>query len=172
MDRQRTIYTIGHSNRSLEGLVGLLKKNDIFAVADVRSRPFSRFKHFHKPVLDTALPECLIGYFWFGRELGGLRDPFEKKRDKIPGAESLQAMKTPTYEEHMTTALFARGLRTLEELGTRLTTAIMCAEMRPNDCHRRHITRALEERGWRVLHIIGQGEVWTSPMGPGLHLDL
>jgi uncharacterized protein (DUF488 family) len=153
MAEGKLIYTIGHSNRSLEELVGLLRERGVQAVADVRSRPFSRWPQFRRPLLEQALPECLIGYFWLGRELGGHREGV-------------------SYEEYMGTEEFSRGLAALEELAGRLATAILCAEARPDQCHRQHITRALEERGWQVLHIIAPGEVWEQTTGPQGRLGL
>ena len=42
------IFTIGHSNHSLENFLALLSKHRVTAVADVRSAPWSRFNaHFN-----------------------------------------------------------------------------------------------------------------------------
>ena len=69
------IFTIGHSNHSLEGFLALLAKRRIAAVADVRSAPYSRFNpHFDRKALAAALEACGIGYRYFGRELGGRPD--------------------------------------------------------------------------------------------------
>ena len=68
------IYTVGHSTRSLEELVGLLREHGIEALADVRSFPSSkRYPHFHKDVLSQQLPQAGIDYHWFGETLGGYR---------------------------------------------------------------------------------------------------
>src|SRR5271169_4829789 len=67
------IYTIGHSNRSLEDFVALLKGFEIQAVADIRSLPGSRkFPHFDRENLETILPLNGIKYLWLPK-LGGLR---------------------------------------------------------------------------------------------------
>ena len=51
-----TIYTIGHSNHSLDYFMGLLKEVGITAIADVRSSPYSRFApHFNKKELEPFL---------------------------------------------------------------------------------------------------------------------
>lgn len=38
----RTVYTLGYSNHSLAAFIALLKRHGINAIADVRSRPYSR----------------------------------------------------------------------------------------------------------------------------------
>jgi len=67
-----TIYTIGHSNHSLDKFVELLKRHGITVVVDVRSAPYSRFHaQFNKEELKHALRERGLGYVFLGRELGG-----------------------------------------------------------------------------------------------------
>ena len=67
------IWTIGHSTRDLDDFVGLLKENEIEALADVRSFPGSRkFPHFNAEALSFSLPEAGIEYIPF-KQLGGRR---------------------------------------------------------------------------------------------------
>jgi uncharacterized protein (DUF488 family) len=67
-----TIFTIGHSNHSLEMFIGLLKSHKIDVLLDVRSKPFSRFSpHFNKHDLEKAVKASGIKYLFLGRELGG-----------------------------------------------------------------------------------------------------
>ena len=69
------IFTIGHSNHSLERFLKLLSQHDINAVADVRSAPYSRFcPQFNRDVLTATLRASGIGYSYLGRELGGRSD--------------------------------------------------------------------------------------------------
>ena len=66
------LFTIGHSNHPVERFPELLRRHEIAAVADVRSRPYSRFvPHFSKERLHRILEEEGIGYLYLGRELGG-----------------------------------------------------------------------------------------------------
>lgn len=70
-----TVWTIGHSNRSLEAFVELLQLHGIEAIADVRRFPGSRrLPQFGSEALRGALGETGIGYAWF-EELGGRRRP-------------------------------------------------------------------------------------------------
>ena len=66
------LFTIGHSNHAFGHFRALLRRHGIEAVADVRSRPYSRFvPHFSKGRLDRLLAEADIGYLYLGAELGG-----------------------------------------------------------------------------------------------------
>ncbi len=62
------------------------------------------------------------------------------------------------YESHLLTDVFQRGLEMLEQLALASTTAILCAERDPAECHRRHIADCLAERGWEVIHLLGNDE--------------
>ena len=72
MSDSPTIYTIGHSTRSIDNLIAILKAHGVKAVADVRQFPRSRrFPHFNDDALAESLPRfgiegaaiaSLIGY--------------------------------------------------------------------------------------------------------------
>src|SRR4030095_8331763 len=73
MPDQPTIFTIGHSTRSLDELVAILRTFDIRAVADVRLIPRSRrHPQFNDDFLGEELPKREIAYLPF-KSLGGLR---------------------------------------------------------------------------------------------------
>ena len=70
-----TIYTVGHSNHPIEKILSLLTGNGITAIADVRSRPFSRrHPQFNKDRLAAKLAEHGIAYLFLGKELGARSD--------------------------------------------------------------------------------------------------
>jgi len=69
----RTIWTVGHSNRSLEEFLELISRNRIECVADIRSFPTSKWEHFKKDDLSSALKKIGVGYVWLGETLGGFR---------------------------------------------------------------------------------------------------
>ncbi len=130
-----TIYTVGHSNRSLEEFIALLRGNKIGAVADVRRFPYSRLNpQFNRENLEKALKAAGIEYVWLGNELGGYR--------------------TGGYEEYLRTQEFQKGLEKLEFLAYHKRTAVMCAEKLWFRCHRRFIADELVQRGWEVLHLV------------------
>jgi len=135
----RRLFTVGHSNRSVDDLQSLLAELDIRSVADVRRYPRSRrHPQFDRDELAGFLLRHGIAYHWLGRELGGL----------VEGS----------YETYMQTAPFARGLRRLEEMAESAATALLCAERDPDECHRRHLADLLLDRGWEVVHLLGAGE--------------
>ena len=70
-----TVYTIGHSTQSAEELVAALKQAGVTAVADVRSRPYSRFNpQYNRETLKETLKSADIAYvFPSGRDLSAWR---------------------------------------------------------------------------------------------------
>ena len=75
MSATTTLWTIGHSTRSLEQFLDLLAAHEIEAVADVRRFPGSRrWPHFRGESLARSLKSRGIDYAWFP-ELGGRREP-------------------------------------------------------------------------------------------------
>ena len=70
----REIYTIGHSNHSIEHFLELLAAYRVSSVIDVRSGPYSKYSpHFDKEVLENALVNANIDYIFLGKELGAQR---------------------------------------------------------------------------------------------------
>ena len=141
---KKIIFTLGSSNRTLEEFVQLLRTNAIEMVTDVRSFPTSRFPHFQKAALAESLGEKGLGYFFLGKELGGYRKG--------------------GYEAYTQTPDYLRGVELLERLASRCRCAILCAERLPWRCHRRFIGRSMQERGWKVLHIIEEKRIWEAPI--------
>ncbi|MDW8102729.1 MAG: MFS transporter [Anaerolineae bacterium] len=132
------IYTVGHSNRSLEEFIALLRSEKIKVVADVRRFPYSRLNpQFNRENLEKALKGAGIEYVWLGNELGGYR--------------------AGGYEEHTKSEEFQSGLEKLEFLAFHKRTALMCAEKQWFRCHRRFIADELIRRGWEVLHLVEPG---------------
>jgi uncharacterized protein (DUF488 family) len=135
-----TTYTLGTSIRSEEEFIAILRNYHIETVVDVRSFPQSRFEHFRREHLDRMLEGVGIGYVYLGKELGGFRKG--------------------GYLAYTGTAPYQEGIGNLERVGREGVTAFLCAERFPWKCHRRFIASSLEERGWKVLHIIEKGRVW------------
>jgi uncharacterized protein (DUF488 family) len=136
-----TIYTIGHSNHSIDQFVALLKGAGITALADVRSRPYSRYcPHFNRKPLQASLQDAGIEYVYLGAELGGKPD-----HPALAGPDTLA---------------FQHGLNRLIMGAGRYRVAIMCAEKDPRHCHRTHlITPALEGLHVVVQHILADGSI-------------
>ena len=141
------LFTIGHSNHGFEHFLGLLRRHDIEAVADVRSRPYSRFvPHFSKDRLARLLGQEGLGYLFLGAELGGKPQA---------GEAAASAM---TYQSRVRQPAFGKGIdRLLAAAGTQRV-ALMCRERDPLDCHRLHlICRYLAPRDPDIRHILPDG---------------
>ena len=75
---QPAIYSLGHSNRTIEHFLSLLSQHDIEVLVDVRSRPYSRYcPHFSKPALEAAVRDAGRRYLYLGDLLGGIPDDDE-----------------------------------------------------------------------------------------------
>lgn len=64
-------YTIGHANHRWNLFVGLLKKNGIHLLLDIRPEPDRSPRRFHANHLSWLLPTHGIRYRWEGEALGG-----------------------------------------------------------------------------------------------------
>jgi uncharacterized protein (DUF488 family) len=143
------LYTIGHSTRSFEELLGLLKREGVSHLVDVRAFPTSaRHPHFNKTHLERALPEQLIRYTHFP-SLGGRRKVRRDSHNTLWRNAGFRG-----YADYMETREFNEALDELLLAAQRDTTAIMCAEAVPWRCHRSLISDAAVARGAEVLHIL------------------
>ncbi len=145
------IFSIGHSNRTLQQLVEELLAYDVEAVVDVRSVPSSHANpHFNMAVLNDALPSSNIEYMWMGKELGGFR---QRSLEESPNTGwKVQGFRN--YADYALSDQFSEALFKLEMLAKERQTAYMCAELLYTRCHRRIISDYLAVRGWEVVHII------------------
>jgi uncharacterized protein (DUF488 family) len=97
------IYTIGHSTRSLEDFIALLRAHSVTQLADVRTVPKSRrHPHFVREALEQSLPAAGIAYRHFAG-LGGLRKPRRDSRNTAWRHEGFRG-----YADYMETPEFAR----------------------------------------------------------------
>lgn len=147
------IWTVGHSTRTIEEFVHLLRSFGIEAVADVRTVPRSRRNpQFNREEMERSLPSAGIEYVHMGR-LGGLRHPRKDSPNAGWRNEGFRG-----YADYMQTPEFEEALAELIELAGRRHTAIMCAEVLPWRCHRSLIADALLLRGFEVTEIMDEGE--------------
>ena len=153
-----TLYTIGHSNQTIEEFLALLAQRDIEALVDVRSAPYSRYvPHFNKRELQQAVQDAERHYVYLGNELGGRPDDPALLDDEGHARYDLIA-KTDAFES---------GIARLKEGVARYRVAAMCSEEDPTDCHRRLLVgRVMRRDGYQVLHIRGDGEIMDDA-----HLD-
>jgi uncharacterized protein (DUF488 family) len=150
-----TLYTIGHSTRTLDELVVALRVHSIATLVDIRSFPMSRrLPHFNRELLEKTLPEAGVVYIWL-RALGG-------RRNKILDDSPNVALRNPSfrnYADYMLTAEFQRGIDQLVQLAEQARTAYMCAERVYFHCHRMLVSDWLTAHGHDVLHIDGTGPI-------------
>jgi uncharacterized protein (DUF488 family) len=160
-----TVWTIGHSTRSLEALVALLRAHAIDTVVDVRTVPRSRrHPQFEKSALTESLPQAAIAYLHMPG-LGGLRKPHPDSVNTGLRTEGFRG-----YADYMQTPDFGRHVMALMDLAAGAHVAMMCAEAAPARCHRSLLSDALVARGARVLHITGP-EATAHTLTPEAHRD-
>jgi len=143
------LYTVGHSNRTFDEFMELLRAHSIGRIVDVRTVPKSRrVPWFNKESLAPALNKAKIRYAYLP-ELGGLRHPLKDsinlgwKNDSFRG-----------YADYMATPEFEKGLEKLNAMIPDLRTAVMCAEAVPWRCHRSLIADIETVRGVGVEHLL------------------
>jgi uncharacterized protein (DUF488 family) len=143
-----TVWSLGHSTLALEQLLALLAANRIERLVDVRRYPRSRrHPHFSRGALELALPRAGVQYVHL-EALGGHR---EARLDSPHRALPLGPFRG--YADHMASADFRAGLSHLVELARERRTAILCAEARWKDCHRRILCDRLVADGITVVHV-------------------
>jgi uncharacterized protein (DUF488 family) len=153
----KRIYTIGHSNHTMEELIAILRKHGVKMVVDVRSAPYSKFaSQFNKAELEHALTESQTNYRFSGKELGG-----KPTRQDLHTASGI-----PDYDKIAAQPEFERELTEVINSAGPADTCLLCAEADPMQCHReRMLARALRARGVEVVHISADGELLHQEQG-------
>jgi uncharacterized protein (DUF488 family) len=147
-----TLYTIGHSTRSLEELTVVLRAHKMRTLTDIRAFPASRrLPHFNRETLEASMPAAGIRYVWM-KGLGGYR---KKSRSGSPNP-ALRNASFRNYADYMLTAEFKESIEALLHEGEQARTAYMCAERVWFQCHRMLVSDWLVAHGHRVLHIDGE----------------
>ncbi|MGD0939745.1 MAG: DUF488 domain-containing protein [Terracidiphilus sp.] len=148
MKRPR-IFTVGHSTRSIDEFMELLRAHGVKGIVDIRSIPRSRHNpQFNADVLEHSLKKNHMSYKHI-KELGGLR---HARKDSLN--LGWRNVSFRGFADYMETPEFSEGLETLVEIAKARETAIMCAEAVPWRCHRSLIGDALTKKGWIVRDIM------------------
>lgn len=130
-----TLYSVGHSNRSIEEFIELLQAHGITDLVDVRSRPYSRYNpQFNREPFQAKLGEAGIKYHFRGRNLGGLdgNTNFNGTITKL-----LEAIVNKPENRY----------------------AVCCSESKPEQCHRSDtILKEVEKQGGQMEHILWSGK--------------
>ena len=128
-----------------------MKGYGIEVLVDTRSHPYSRHApRFNARAIEATLSKDGIGYLFLGGELGG-RPEGEEYYDDIGRVDyALLGCSRP----------FLDGISRLEKEIRARTVALLCSEENPIRCHRRLLVgRALEEQGFTLRHIRGDGSI-------------
>jgi uncharacterized protein (DUF488 family) len=150
-----TLYTIGHSTRTLEELIDALRAHEIKTLVDIRAFPMSRrLPQFNRDSLEQTLPAAGIRYLWM-KALGGYR---KKTLEESPHI-ALRNQSFRNYADYMLTPEFENAMDELIALAEQSRTAYMCAERVYFRCHRMLVSDWLVAHGHEVLHIDATGPV-------------
>lgn len=158
-------FTIGHSNRSLEELVELLREPGVERLVDIRTIPRSRTNPQFN--MDT-LPAALAGHdIWYEHlaSLGGLRSKDRHLARDVNGFWTNESFHN--YADYALSAQFQAGLQHLIETGRQQRCAIMCSEAVWWRCHRRIVTDHLIAHGESVFHIMQRGRLEPAHLTVG-----
>lgn len=161
----RTIFTIGHSTRTIAEFMALLHAYGVDLLVDVRSIPRSRSNpQFNEDTLPDALAAGGIAYVHLNA-LGGLR---HRRKDTAPSPNTLWRNDSfRNYADYASTAAFHAGFDKLRALALDHCCAIMCAEALWWRCHRRIIADYLLADEIPVVHIMGRNKADPATLTPG-----
>ena len=149
-----TLWSLGHSNITIDEFIDLVRSHDIDTIADVRSIPFSRYTpHFNQEMLKQSLERAGIQYQFMGETLGG----------RPPEPEMYDAQGHVLYSELARNFRFQSGIEQLCIKAENLRIAMMCSEESPEKCHRRLlISRVLRSQGVETRHIRGDKSIQSD----------
>lgn len=155
-------FTIGHSTRSIEEFLALLRASEVTQIVDVRTVPRSRTNpQYNREVLGGTLEASQIGYEHIA-SLGGLRGKQLQKHESPNTFWDNQSFRN--YADYALSAEFHEGLARLRHFGSLQRTAVMCAEAVWWRCHRRIITDYLLAASEQVFHILGPEQTDAAQM--------
>jgi len=162
-----TLYTIGHSTRTLKEFMAILHAYNITQLVDIRTVPKSRHvPWFNQNALKLALRKEHIHYIHM-QELGGLRHTHKNSINQGWLNTSFRG-----FADYMQTPEFYAGLKQLNQLIKKKNNVVMmCAEAVPWRCHRSLIADAEIVRHTKVLHIMSETSVHAHKLIPFAVID-
>lgn len=149
------LYTIGHSQHSINYFASLLKKYNIDYLLDVRSTPYSKYaEQYNKENISRYMNFSEIKYSFMGKYFGAR--PQDKALYNSEGYLDFEKVRESTF--------FNRGVKNvILGLNQGHKIALMCTEKEPIDCHRAIlVARAFELQGINAKHILADGSVMTQ----------
>jgi len=160
-----SVFTVGHSTRSEEEFIEILKAHGVQVLVDVRTFPGSRrYPQFNRAELSESLAKAGIEYRHEPR-LGGRRAPRADSHNT--------AWRNPQfrgYADHMETEVFRKGVEDLLEVASEARVAVMCAEAVWWRCHRGVLADYLKAKGHTVIHILDEKKTEEHPFTPAARI--
>ena len=146
------IYTLGHSNYTIEKLIDMLKKYNINCVVDIRGTPYSKYNvQFDKEIIKYTLTKAGFIYIYMAKEFAA------KRINK----ESYNEEGYSDFELVVNEKDFLDGIERLKNgcnKGYRI--ALLGAMQEPIRCHRSILVgRALIKYGFNVKHILDDSSI-------------
>lgn len=147
------IYTIGHSNHPWEFFIMLLQQYRIQTLVDIRYLPYSGYcPQYNQNFLESQFKNYQIAYQHLP-QLGG-----KKESGLIDSPNTFWQQKWfRYYADHMLSEEFQQSISKLIQLSQKQKIAIMCAEKKPEECHRSLTSDFLTAQQIEVVHIIPEG---------------
>ena len=146
-----TIYTVGYTSfPNINDFIGILKRNGINVLIDVRSNPHSAYYDaFDKEKIEKALQNYGIFYRNYSREFGARQEN-----------QTFYKNGQLSFEDFAKSEQFLEGVNKIKKtLEKGYTPAFMCAEKIPMTCHRAIlVSRAFSDAGYDVEHILANGD--------------
>ncbi|HVW28034.1 MAG TPA: DUF488 domain-containing protein [Polyangiaceae bacterium] len=162
--KRRTLYTLGHSTRTADELVDILRAYGVTRLVDIRSVSWSRTNpQFNLDVLPATLHRAGIACCHLA-SLGGRRPKNEHVAEETNAAWERRPFHN--YADYAETAPFRQGLRELLEMASRETCAIMCAEAVWWRCHRRIVADHVLAHGVPVVHVFTRTKCEPASLTP------
>lgn len=141
------IYTIGHSNYSVERLVDMLRRYNIDCIVDIRGIAYSQYNvQYNKDIMKSTLSGTGISYIYMGNIFGVNRET----------AESYNEEGYAEFDRIVKEDSFKKGIERLKD-GCRkgYNIALLGAMQEPIRCHRSILVgRELIKKGFDVNHIM------------------
>lgn len=141
------IYTIGHSNYTVENLIDMLRYYNINCVVDIRGTPYSKYNvQFDKETIRYTLSKAGFIYIYMAKELAAKRINKQSYNDE--GYSD--------FEKVINEKEFLEGIERLKNgCNKGYNIALLGAMQEPIRCHRSILVgKALRKAGFDVKHIL------------------
>ncbi len=152
-NNQLICYTICNSTHETEAFLGLLQKNNIDCIVDVRSSPYSQYNpQYNRETIKTALQNNGITYVFMGDLLGARYSDLTLFFNETYMVDFRKVRETDNFKKGIE--------RVINGINKGHTIALMCAEKGPFDCHRFVlVSYGLAKKGITIKHILDTGEM-------------